>query len=368
MQGKKSKVFVVVMAGGGGTRFWPWSREGLPKQVLPIISHRSMIWETVNRVRPLAPPGQTFIVTSRAQAKPLHREVPQIPRCNLLLEPVGRNTAPCLCLAALQIHKIDPEAVMIGLPADHFIGDRRGFLRTLRAAAEFAASRDFLVTLGIRPLEPETGYGYIQKGEPLGWSRGLRILRAKAFWEKPTLRKARAYLRRGDSLWNSGIFIWKAGVFLKAVQKCLPELYRDMAPLQSRLGTPRAGRALDEVYPRLPSVSVDYAIMERAENVALIEADFLWNDVGTFASLAKIWPKDQNGNTLIRPCGRAKILTIDSSNCLVRGEEKLIALLGLKDLVVVEAGNAILICPRDRAQEVRRFLPELQKKGWKEHL
>ena len=368
--GKNKPVYVAIMAGGGGTRFWPWSREKRPKQVLPIISKRSMIWETVDRLRPFIAPEKVFIVTSRSQAEDLRRQVPHLPRRNLLLEPVGKNTAPCLCLAALHIQKIDPTAVMVALPADHFISNRPGFLKTLRGAVKVAATQNFLITLGIRPTEPETGYGYIQKGETLGTVQGLPLFRAKAFREKPTLPKARAYLRRGDYFWNSGIFIWQAGVFLEAVKKFLPRLYGEMAPLQDSLGTPRERRALEKIYARAQSVSVDYGIMEQADNVALMEAQFSWNDVGSWAALGRIWPQDDKGNALSgeTPPARRKILAIDSAGCLIRGEEKLIAVIGLRDTIVVEAGNAILVCPKERSQDVRRVLGELKKKGWKDYL
>ena len=363
---KTPNIYAVIMAGGGGTRFWPWSREKQPKQMLPILSSRSMIQETVERILPLVPPERVLIVTSRRQLEKIRKEVPGIPKVNFLAEPVGRNTAPCLCLGALQIRKLDPQAVMIALPADHYISNPKGFLQTLKAAAGFAAARDFLVTLGVRPTEPETGYGYIQKGDAIGRVGRVPVFRVRAFREKPKLAQAKAYLRRGDSLWNSGIFIWKAGIFLQEVERCLPRLYRRMLPLETSLGTPRAGRTLAKVYPSLDPISVDYGVMEKAENVALVEARFPWSDVGSFAALGKVRPRDKNGNTLIP--GRSGILALDSSNCLIRGEEKLIAVLGLKDLVVVEAGNALLVCPRERAQDVRLVLDELKKRGWKEYL
>ena len=367
---KKLEVYGVIMAGGGGTRFWPWSRQERPKQILPIVSRRSMVWETVVRIRPFIPPERIFIVTARSQAEDLHREVPQIPKGNLLLEPLGRNTAPCLCLAALHIQKKTPEAVMVALPADHYIAERQGFLKTLRAAVNFATRQKFLITLGVRPTEPETGYGYIQKGETLGLVEGMPVFRAKAFREKPTLSKARAYVGRGDYFWNSGMFIWQTGVFLEAAKEFLPRLYGAMRDLPNDLETLRGGKALEKIYDRAQSVSVDYGIMEKAENVALMEAQFYWNDVGSWAALRKIWPKDNRGNALAegKQAGRGKILAIDSSGCLIRGEEKLIAVIGLKDMVVVEAGNAILVCPKERSQDVRGVLGELKKRGWKDYL
>jgi mannose-1-phosphate guanylyltransferase len=366
----KKDIYAVIMAGGGGTRFWPWSREKRPKQVLPILSDRSMIWETVERIRPYVPREKIFIVTARSQVSDLRREIPRIPEENLLAEPVGRNTAPCLCLAAVHIHRRDPRGVMVVLSADHYIGSRRGFLRTLRAAVEFAREQDYLVTLGVAPTGPETGYGYIEKGKILAKSRGLQVLQAKSFREKPSLPKAKGYLRTGKYLWNSGMFVWRADVFWEAVKNHLPGLYGEMRRLEKTVGTPREKKALEETYACCPAVSVDYGIMEKARNVALIEAQFSWNDVGSWAALGKICRPDKNGNALIscRREGQSRGLLLESSGCLVRSEEKLIALVGMKDTVVVEAGNALLVCPRDRSQEVRRVLEELKARGWKEYL
>jgi mannose-1-phosphate guanylyltransferase len=367
---KKPELYAVIMAGGGGTRFWPWSRQMRPKQVLPILSARTMIRETVDRVRPLVPRERILIVTSRSQARRLHREVPRIPPENLLLEPQGKNTAPCLGLAAVHVQRRNPEAVLIVLPADHYIGAPEKFLRTLRRAAEFAFRQNYLITLGITPAGPETGYGYIQKGPVLGRVRETKVFKAKAFREKPTLQKAKAYLRRGDFLWNSGIFIWRAGVFLEAVEKCLPRLHRDMQELKSFIGKRGQRKVLEKVYSQCPSISVDYGVLEKAPNVALIEARFGWSDVGSWAVLWNLWPKDPAGNVCIQGGKRreSKVLVLDSSGCFVRGEKSLIAVLGLKDTVVVEGGGALLVCARDQSQDVRRILQELQERGWRKYL
>jgi mannose-1-phosphate guanylyltransferase len=365
---KKPDFYAVIMAGGGGTRFWPWSRENRPKQLLPIFSPRAMIRETVERIEPLVPPERTLIVTTRSQARQLHREVPRIPPENLLLEPVGKNTAPCLALAAVRVQRKSPEAVLIVLPADHYIGAPDKLLRTLQGAAEFASREKYLLTLGMTPTGPETGYGYIQKGPALGRIRGAKVFRARAFREKPTRQRAEAYLRRGDYLWNSGMFIWRVGVFWEALEKYLPRLHRDMEGLKALLGTPAEKKDLERVYSRCPSISVDYGIMEKAPNVALIEARFGWSDVGSWSVLWSICPKDREGNVRISKGGKGEILTIDSSGCIIRGEKKLIAALGLKDMVVAEAGDAILVCPRHRAQDVRLILQELKQRGWRKYL
>jgi mannose-1-phosphate guanylyltransferase len=370
MMGKKFDTYVVIMAGGGGTRFWPWSREKRPKQILPILSDRSMIWETVERVRPLLPRKNIFVVTAQSQIADLRKEISMIPAENLLAEPQGRNTAPCISLAAIHILKRNPQGVMVVLPADHYIGSRRGFLTSLRTAVAFARKQNYLVTLGIPPTEPETGYGYIEKREIIEKIGGVPVYKTRSFREKPTRAKAAVYLRSGKFLWNSGIFIWRADIFWSAVKKFLPALYEEMNRLTNTLGTPREKKVLQMIYSRCSSISVDYGILEKADNVALIEAQFSWNDVGSWSALKKILAQDKDGNAriLCHPTGKGRILLLDSSNCLVRSEEKLIAVIGLDNTVVVEAGNALLVCPRDRSQDVRKVLQELQNRGWKEYL
>jgi mannose-1-phosphate guanylyltransferase len=370
MMGKKFDTYVVIMAGGGGTRFWPWSREKRPKQILPILSDRTMIRETVERVRPLLPRENIFVVTAKSQIAALRKEIPEIPAENLLAEPQGRNTAPCISLAAIHILNKNPQGVMVVLPADHYIGNHPGFLKSLRAAVAFARKNNFLTTLGVSPTEPEIGYGYIEKGEILEIIGGVSVYKTKSFREKPTRAKAAAYLRTGKFLWNSGIFIWRADVFWSAVKKLLPDLYGEMTRLAHKLGTPGEKKVLQTIYSRCPSISVDYGILEKAENVAMIEARFSWSDVGSWSALKKILPQDKEGNVqiLCRRTGKGRILLLESSNCLARSEEKLVVLVGMKDTVVVEAGNAFLVCPRDRSQDVRRVLEELRNQGWKEYL
>ena len=259
---------------------------------------------------------------------------------------------------------------MVVLSADHSIGNHRGFLKTLRAAVDFARETRLSRHPGDRPHRTRNRLRIYRKRKTPGQNPRASVLQAKSFREKPSLSKARAYLRTGKYLWNSGIFIWRADVFWEAVKRHLPGLYADMRRLEKSLGTPREKKALEETYACCPAVSVDYGVMEKAKNVALIEAQFSWNDVGSWAALGKICAPDKNGNALIcRPrTGPGRGLLLDSSGCLVRSEEKLIALVGMKDTVVVEAGNALLVCPRDRTQDVRRVLEELKARGWKEYL
>ncbi|MGB9699074.1 MAG: mannose-1-phosphate guanylyltransferase [Thermodesulfobacteriota bacterium] len=367
---EKLPVYAVIMAGGGGTRFWPWSREKTPKQLLPIVSSRTMIEETVSRLHPFLPPHRIFVVTSRSQIGKMRRALPSLPPSNFLVEPVGKNTAPCLGLAAFRLKQLHAEAIMVVLPADHFIADQRKFLKTLEVATLFAQKEDFLITLGLQPTAPETGYGYIQKGELLARVKGIEIFKARAFREKPNRELALSYLAEGNYLWNSGMFVWRVEIFLKALETCLPELYQEMAILPEILGTAKERRILPKIYASCPAISVDYGVMEKAPNVAMIQACFPWDDVGSWSALWKIHPKDQEENVYLfgKENGQGKILALDSSGCLIRAEKNLIALLGMRDTIVVEAGGSILICPKDKSQEVRQILAQIKEKGWKKYL
>lgn len=366
----KIPIYAVIMAGGGGTRFWPWSREKNPKQLLPIISSRTMIEETVSRLSPFLPAQRILVVTARNQINKVRQALPSLPADNFLTEPVGKNTAPCLGLAAFRLRQLYQEAIMVVLPADHFILEQQKFLKTLEVATAFAQKENFLITLGLQPTAPETGYGYILKGELLARMKDVEIFKAKTFREKPSRELALSYLADGNYLWNSGMFVWRVGIFLKALEICLPELYQEMAILPQVLGTAQERKILPKIYARCPAISVDYGVMEKAPNVAMIQAQFSWDDVGSWFALWKICPKDQKGNVYLskRENGQGKILALDSSGCLIRAEKNLIAVLGMKDTIVVEAGGSVLVCPKDKSQEVRQILARIKEKGWKKYL
>lgn len=367
---KNLPIIAVIMAGGGGTRFWPWSREKTPKQLLPIISSRTMIEETVDRLHPFIPPQNIFIVTSKRQINKIRQALPSLPSENFLVEPIGKNTAPCLGFAAFYLKQLVPEAIMVVLPADHFIADQRKFLKTLQVASIFAEKENFLIALGLPPTAPETGYGYIQKGDLLARIKGLKIFKANAFREKPSREIALTYVQDGNYLWNSGMFIWRIGVFLNALETCLPDLYQEMSVLSKILSTSQQKKILPKIYARCPAISVDYGVMEKAPNVAMIAANFSWDDIGSWSALWKIHPKDQKENVYLfkKKNSQGKILALDSSGCLIRAEKNLVAVLGMKDTIVVEAGGSILVCPKDKSQEVRQILVEIKEKGWKNYL
>jgi mannose-1-phosphate guanylyltransferase len=356
-------MFAVIMAGGKGARFWPRSRERMPKHLLDIQGERTIIRETVDRIRPLVPPERTLIVTGRSHAAELIRQLPEIPSENILIEPVGRNTAPCIGLAALHIQKRVPDAVMLVLPSDHRIGDEAEFRRVLEAAGKIAAEGNPLVTIGIRPTGPETGYGYIEQGDPVPGADGGKICRVRSIREKPPLAQAREFLRQGGFCWNSGMFVWKASTILNAIKQFLPELHEGLMQIRGALGTEREEEIAGEVYSAQKAVSIDYGVMEKAEDVLVVPGDFGWSDLGSWDALWEVSEKDENGNAV-----RGEFIGIDAGDSLVHSPGKLVALVGVRDLLVVETDDALLICRRGRSQDVRKVVEILERKGLKEYL
>jgi mannose-1-phosphate guanylyltransferase len=357
-------MFAVIMAGGKGSRFWPRSREKMPKHLLDIQGERTIIRETVDRIRPLVPPERTLIVTGRSHAAELIRQLPEIPSENILIEPVGRNTAPCIGLAALHIQKRVPDAVMLVLPSDHRIGNEAEFRRVLEAAGKTAAEGNPLVTIGIRPTGPETGYGYIEQGDQWGHDAASsphsagRIYRVRSIREKPPLEQAREFLRQGGFCWNSGMFVWKASTILTAIKRFLPELHAGLMQIREALGTKREEEIVGEVYSAQKAVSIDYGVMEKAEDVLVIPGDFGWSDLGSWDALWEVSKKDENGNAV-----RGEFIGIDAFDSLVHSPGKLVALVGVRDLLVVETDDALLICRRGQSQDVRKVVEILEKKG-----
>lgn len=356
-------MFAVIMAGGKGSRFWPRSREKMPKHLLDIQGERTIVRETVDRIRPLVPPERTLIVTGRSHAAELIRQLPEIPAENILIEPVGRNTAPCIGLAALHIRNRVPDAVMLVLPSDHRIGDEITFRKVLAAAGRIATEGNSLVTIGIRPTGPETGYGYIEQGDPFPSGEHEEIHRVRSIREKPPLEQAREFLRRGSFLWNSGMFVWRASTILEAIEKFLPELHAGLLQIRETLGTEREEEIVGEVYSAQKAVSIDYGVMEKAKNVLVVSRDFDWSDLGSWDALWEVSEKDENGNAI-----RGSWIGIDAFDSLVHSPGKMVALVGVRDLLVVETDDALLVCHRGRSQDVRKVVEALEKDGRKHYL
>ena len=359
----QESLYAVIMAGGKGTRFWPRSREKMPKHLLDIEGEKSLIRETVERIGPLVSPDRILVVTGRSHAVELIRRLPEIPAKNVIIEPVGRNTAACIGLAALHIQERCKDAVMLVLPSDHRIADEVRFRHTLSGAAVMADSGEFILTIGIKPSGPETGYGYIEQGDVVLTKGDLEIRRVSSIREKPDIAQARKFLKSGYFLWNSGMFIWKASTILKQIKRFLPELYDGLLKIKAVIGSERQEDVIGEIYPSLPSISIDYGVMEKAENVLVIPGNFGWSDLGSWDSLWEVSKKDKNGNA-----ARGRLIDIDAGNSMVYSPEKLVAIVGVSDILVVETSDALLICRRGSSQDVRKVVEKIEKEGLQEYL
>lgn len=356
-------MYAVIMAGGRGTRFWPRSRKRTPKQLLNIAGKGSMIRETVARIRPLVKPEEILVVIGRIIEDEVKRQLPEVPVENIIVEPVGRSTAACIGLAALYIKRKDEEAVMAVLPADHVIKHVEQFRQIMAAAERMAFKDHYLVTIGIRPTHPETGYGHIHFGEEVKVVDGQPIYKVLEFTEKPSLELAEQFMATGEYLWNSGMFFWKLSTIFENLRVHMPQLYDGLVKIEKALGTPREQEVIESVYQSLESVSIDYGVMEKAERVVVIPAGLGWSDVGSWTALEEVRDKDPQGNVFV-----GDHINIDTRDSIVFSPEKLVATIGLKDIIVIETEDALLICPKERAQEVKHIVELLEERGMEEYL
>jgi len=362
------------MAGGSGTRFWPLSREKMPKQLLKIGAEDTLIQETVKRVLPLIKREDIFVVTNHGLSDAINTQLSskfgETWDRNFILEPEAKNTAPALGLAALHLNRIDPEGIMVVFSADHSVRKADEFLRLLRIAGN-AAADNYLVTLGIKPDRPETGYGYINAGEKIAHGSWLvadgdnrsEVCKVEAFVEKPNIDTAREYLRKGNYYWNSGIFVWKIRVLLQEIEKHAPSLHKGLMEIQKNIGTDKETEVITQVFKKLESISIDYAVMENTDRAAVIPADIGWSDVGSWTALDDVSDRDTSGNVIV-----GNVIDIDSRDSIIYAEKRLVATIGLKDVVVVDTPDATLVCSKDRAQDVKKVVEELKKRKTGEHL
>ena len=371
-------LYAVIMAGGVGSRFWPSSRRAHPKQFLDVFGEASMIQNTFARLQPLVEPDHVFVVTNTDYAEKTREHLPAIPVANVLAEPVARNTAPCVALAAARLHALDPDATMIVLPADHVITNVARFHDVLRAAVAAAQGPDVngeapLVTLGIRPTHPETGYGYLQfdadgddgREPDAGLGRKTpRAYRVRSFAEKPDLATAESFLDAGDFLWNSGMFVWRADAVLAALEEHLPAVHALFAPLEGVFGTPEEADAVADAYERSPKISIDYGVMERARNVLVVPGAFGWSDVGDWRAVHDLAEKDEAGNR-----AEGRVILQDTARSFARSADgRLLVLVGMRDAVVVDTGDAVLVCHREKAQQVKDVVDFLGLHGMEDFM
>jgi len=349
--------FVVIIAGGKGERFWPQSRTACPKHLLPIVGDKPMLAQTLDRVRDLVSAENIFVITSAAQEQAVRRVCADLPKGNIIAEPMGRDTAPAVALASALVGSRDPEGVFAVLPADHVIHDSATYQADLRAAFAAAEVENVLVTIGIRPTEPATGFGYIQRGTAWRTFLNRSIYFACRFVEKPNLDTAKSYLTSGDYVWNAGMFIWRVPVVDAALSKHCPDLHSGLEPVRAALAKRKPlAPVLAEVYPSLPRISIDYALLEKSDNVVVLPSSFDWDDVGAWPAVARHMPKDSQGNVLRGPA----LVEQGGGNIVYTEDGHVIGIVGANDLIVVHTKDATLVCPKDRAQDIKLLLKRLE--------
>ena len=347
---------VVIMAGGKGERFWPKSRINLPKQFLSLTDDgKSMIQHTVERVKNLVDIENIYVVTNEMYKNLVSEHIPDIPEANIIIEPAAKNTAPCIGLAAIHIAKKDINSKMIILPSDHLIKFNEIFIDTLKTALDVVEKGDNLATIGITPNYPETGYGYINFTKGESFKDSTNIYEVLRFVEKPNLEKAKEYLTSGQYLWNSGMFVWKASTILKNFKEYLPEIYEGLQKIGKSINTGKYEEVLKKEFLNLPSESIDYGIMEKAKNIYVIPGNFGWDDVGSWLSLERINKTNQDGNVIT-----GNVISIKTKNTIIQGSDKLIATIGLEDIVVVDTDDVTLICHKNNTQEVKEVINNLK--------
>lgn len=359
-----SNNYCLIMAGGSGTRFWPRSRVAKPKQYLSLFGDQSLIQESVQRFANFIPEESIFVVSAKSQQAVLESQTVSLPKSNLIFEPVGKNTLPAIGLAALFIAEKDANGVMIVSPSDHLIQNNQLFQQCIESAALIAEQKDGIVTIGITPKYPATGYGYVQTANEIQIGQSIRSFAVSRFVEKPNVEVATGYLKQGGFFWNSGIFVFKVSVFLNAVQQFAPALYADLLRIKAEMGTENFETTLDQIYRQVESISIDYGILEKASNVFLVQGDFVWNDLGSWEEVYKYdQRKDENQNA-----SAGEVVLIDTKNSYVYAPNSLVAVVGMDDVIVVQEGDTILVCKRDRAEDIKAVVGEITKRKLDQYL
>jgi len=353
----------VIMAGGSGTRFWPQSRKSMPKQLLRLAGEKTMIQDTAGRAGWIGP-EQTWVVTNAVQADETRRQLSDVPDKNVLVEPCARNTAPCIGYAAIELLNADPDAVMLVMPADHVIGPPEVFKQAVEQAASIVESDpQQLVLFGVKPNYPSVGFGYIERGEQLADSDSA--YQVESFREKPDLDTAQQYLDSGKFYWNCGIFVWRADRILAALKEYEPDMHERLMKLSDKLGTDEFTPALEAEFPEMNSTSIDYAVLERANSVSVLEAPFEWDDVGSWEALTRLLGEDEAKNTI-----DAKFVGLDTTGCTVRDTtgEHLIGAIGMEDCIIVHTPDATLVAKKGDENAIKRLIAEIRDRGYDQYL
>lgn len=353
--------YPLIMAGGTGTRLWPLSRRQYPKQALQLVGERTLIQHAVDRLTAQIPPGRIMVITREEHVAPLSEQIPHVPLENFIVEPEGRGTAPAIGLAAIHLQRRDPQAVMAVLTADHYITQVDRFRQVL-AVAEEVARGGYLVTLGIQPTFPSTGYGYIQHGDQLRTVDGMNIYHADRFTEKPDQDEAQRLVSSGRYSWNSGMFVWEVERIIAEFERQMPGFFSQLQQVAAALDYGEYGQTLQRIWPQVKKQTIDYGVMEGARDIAVIPVDLGWSDVGSWASLLDVLPANEEGNTFVG-LSEERQVSIDTRDSLIVGGDRLIATLGVEGLVIVDTKDALLICSKDREQDVRALVDLLAARG-----
>jgi len=361
-------LFAAILCGGGGKRLWPRSRLKKPKQFIGLFGKKTIFQETIKRIKPLIPPSKIFVITNWDYVDEVREQAPEIPRENIIAEPMAKNTALAMGVGAVYVKTLDPKGVIINLASDHLIKDTKEFRRRMLIAAKAASLGDDLITVGIRPQFPHTGYGYIQIKKEVARIDGEPIFKVERFTEKPKLAMAKKFLKTGHYYWNANLYTWKAEAVLNGFKRHAPKIARGLEKIEKAIGTKKEKKVLKKIYEEAENISIDYAISEKAKNMLMVVGDFDWSDIGDWKVVYDLGKKDKSGNVIIKHGKEGEHLSIDTKNCLVQFDDELIATVGVENLIIVDAGNLILVCNKDRAQDVKKIVLELKKQEKNEYL
>ncbi|MEW6696514.1 MAG: mannose-1-phosphate guanylyltransferase [Bacillota bacterium] len=344
----------VVMAGGRGERFWPRSRSSLPKQFLSIKDNNSLMQSTVEKLKKIALPQQIYIITDIEYRDIVYKQVPELPRENILLEPCGKDTAAAIGYAAISIYKQNPHSIMVVLPADHAIEGEHEYLRTITLASHIAALQDVIVTIGIKPTRPETGYGYIECGDCCHNGIAYQV---STFREKPDIDMAKKYVEAGNFLWNSGIFVWKVDFILREIEKFLPNHYEGLSELINCVGESEEALRLklENIYQKLNKISIDYGVLEKSTSTVVVPANFTWDDVGSWLAMDRMLDKDNNNNAVFGPS-----MIVDTTDCIIYSAGPLVATAGINNMVVVVTEDAVLVCTKEKSTDLKYLVGKIK--------